>query len=735
MRGWSRVAVLWFVVMLSACGRDQPAPPGDPAPPGEPGPPDGGAPPVCGDGRIDPGEQCDDGNPTDGDACDRNCTFPSCGNSRIDPGEQCDDGNDRDGDRCDRNCTRTACGNGILTIGEACDDGNAADGDGCDRDCSFTACGNGIPTAGEACDDGNATEGDECDSNCTVPACGNGVVSLGEGCDDGNAADGDGCDRNCTPTSCGNWIQTEGEACDDGNSVDDDGCDHNCSITACGNGIVTDGEACDDGNLDESDGCRNDCSSDVLAQLSYVKASNTGQGDGFGASVALSADGATLAMGAYHEDSSATGVGGDPLDDGAYDAGAAYVYVRTGVGWALQAYVKGASSGEQDELGAAVALSADGSTLAVSAPGEDSNATGVGGDPHDDSATNAGAVYVYTRDGDTWSMQAYLKASNAGAYDAFGTSLALSADGATLVIGAPFEASDGRSPDDDQQFGAGAVYVFRREGVAWSEQAYLKAEVLDSGDLFGRSVALSSDGATLAIGAYGEDGGSAGHDGDPADDGAPSSGAAYVFTREGATWQQRAYLKASNPGAEDWFGIHVALAGDGSTLAVGAPEEDSAATGINGPQGDNSRGGAGAVYLFARQGDAWTQEAYVKASRARHLGFGWSVALSGDGGALLVGAPHESSSSPGIDGDQDDDSASHAGAAYLFQRVAATWAQQHYIKARNPGSPDQFGSALTLARDVLTLAIGAFWEAGSATGVGGPSDENAYASGAVYVFQ
>ncbi len=213
----------------------------------------------CGNGILSMNEGCDDGNAVDGDGCDSNCVASGCGNGVKTPNEACDDGNTTSGDGCDNNCTMTACGNGIQTAGEACDDGNATSGDGCDSNCTMTACGNGIPTTGEACDDGNATNGDGCDSNCTATACGNGITTAGEGCDDGNATNGDGCDSNCTVTGCGNGIKTAGEVCDDGNATNGDGCDNNCTATACGNGVKTAGEGCDDGNATNGDGCDSNC--------------------------------------------------------------------------------------------------------------------------------------------------------------------------------------------------------------------------------------------------------------------------------------------------------------------------------------------------------------------------------------------------------------------------------------------------------------------------------------------
>ncbi len=119
-----------------------------------------------------------------------------CGNGVVDTGEQCDDGDNRNGDGCDANCTPTGCGNGVVTAGEQCDDGNVADGDGCDSDCTIS-CGNGRVTPGEQCDDGNTVDGDGCDSNCAVTGCGNGVVSTGEQCDDANTSAGDACPADC----------------------------------------------------------------------------------------------------------------------------------------------------------------------------------------------------------------------------------------------------------------------------------------------------------------------------------------------------------------------------------------------------------------------------------------------------------------------------------------------------------------------------------------------------------
>ena len=363
-----------------------------------------------------------------------------------------------------------------------------------------------------------------------------------------------------------------------------------------------------------------------------------------------------------------------------------------------QGYLKASNTVAGDLFGYSVALAGD--TLAVGVPGEDSA---------------SGAVYVFTRIDGVWSQQAYVKASNTEANDGFGESVALAGD--TLAVGAPGEDSDG-DPTNISAVDSGAVYIFTRSGSGWSQQAYVKASNTETNDGFGESVALTND--TLAVGAPGED-----SDGDPTNNSAVDSGAVYVFTRSGSGWNQQAYVKASNAEDDDLFGVSVALAGD--TLAVGAPGEDSDATGIDGDPTNNSAVVSGAVYIFTRSGSGWSQQAYVKASNTEtNDGFGESVALTND--TLAVGAPGEDS-----DGDPTNNSAVDSGAVYVFTRTGSNWSQQAYLKASNTGSLDLFGSSIALDGD--TLAVGALFEASNATGVNGNQGNNsAPDSGATYVF-
>ena len=493
----------------------------------------------------------------------------------------------------------------------------------------------------------------------------------------------------------------------------------------------------------------------LIAQQAYIKASNTGGpltgelgGDNFGWSVASSGD--TMVIGAPGEDSNATGVNGKQTNNSARDSGAAYVLVRDGTNWVQQAYLKASNTGGNDVFGFSVAISGD--TVAVGARWESSNATGVNGNQSNNSASAAGAVYVFVRSGTNWMQQAYLKASNTGASDIFGRSMAISGD--TMVISAALEDSNATGVNGNQTNNSatdsGAAYVFVHDGTNWVQQAYLKASNTGAVDWFGFSVALSGD--TIVIGATQEDSNATGINGNQTNNSATDSGAAYVFVRDGTNWMQQAYLKASNTGAGDNFGYSVAISGD--TLVVGANLEGSKAAGVNGNQSDNSALHAGAAYVFVREGTNWSQQAYLKASNPGGLDpslgpilgsgdeFGRSVAIFGD--TVVVGAANEDGNATGVNGDQSDENAPLAGAAYVFVRSATSWSQQAYLKPSNtrtfdgffgeiPNSALEFGISVAISGD--TVVVGADGDFSNATGVNGDqSNTNATFSGAAYVF-
>ena len=414
----------------------------------------------------------------------------------------------------------------------------------------------------------------------------------------------------------------------------------------------------------------------IWSQQAYLKASNTGAGDKFGTELSLSSDGNTLALGAPYEKSNATGVNGNQTDNSSTGAGAAYVFTRTGTTWSQQSYLKASNTDANDYFGRKLSLSSDGNTLAVGAGMEASNATDINEDQTDNSLVGAGAAYIFTRTGTTWSQQAYLKASNTDSYDYFGAKLGLSSDGNTLAVGANGEDSNATGINGDQTDNSlaksGAVYIFTRTGTTWSQQAYLKASNTGTDDRFGFGLNLNSDSNTLAVGANGEGSNTIGINGDETDNSLTGAGAVYVFTRTGTAWAQQAYVKASNTDSYDYFGSRLTFNADGNTMAISAYGESSNATGINGDQTDNSLApsgdsGTGAVYLFTRNGTIWSQQAYLKASNtgANDL-FGIAPILSSDGKTLAIGAYNEDSSATGVNGDQSTNGSDGAGAVYVY---------------------------------------------------------------------
>lgn len=255
----------------------------------------------CGNGVLDPGEVCDDGNIEDGDGCSRDCmSDESCGNRIVDEriGEVCDDGNNLNHDGCSADCLSSeGCGNGVPDPGEECDDHNNDNDDDCveiNNQCRMARCGDGVvntrghnveqcDTGGESaicnanctfshCGDGfvNASAGEECDmrgnsptcdADCTLARCGDGFVNsrAGEQCDTGGNSST--CDADCTVPQCGDgFVNTSaGEECDTrGNSQT---CNSNCKLARCGDGFLNPlaGEECDDRNSNNEDNCLSIC--------------------------------------------------------------------------------------------------------------------------------------------------------------------------------------------------------------------------------------------------------------------------------------------------------------------------------------------------------------------------------------------------------------------------------------------------------------------------------------------
>ena len=365
--------------------------------------------------------------------------------------------------------------------------------------------------------------------------------------------------------------------------------------------------------------------------------------------------------------------------------------------------------------------------------GEASQSTGINGDGGNDNAENSGAVYVFRRRGLVWEQEAYIKASNVDAADEFGSALAIDRD--TLVVGAPGEdSSDNQVNGNEGNDGtpqAGAAYVFRRMDGVWRQEAYLKPHVTGTQNFFGAAVAVRGD--TVVVGARGEKSNATGVDGDAENVMADNSGAAYVFERRGGSWQQTAYLKASNTGEGDQFGYLVDI--DGDTIAVGAARED----GLD----DGTQDDSGAVYVFRRLVDGWGEDGYLKASNPGindRFGFGLAV----DGPRIFVGAHLEDSDGRGVFAEAvDNNAAEDSGAVYIFERNAGVWSQSTYIKAANAdGAPpmdgtvrgDAFGQSLQAKGPFLL--VGANLEDSGASGVDSDADSNTSRdSGAAYLFR
>ncbi len=333
-----------------------------------------------------------------------------------------------------------------------------------------------------------------------------------------------------------------------------------------------------------------------------------------------------------------------------------------------------------------------------------------------------------------------LQASNGEIGDLFGASVRISGDGNTIAVAASNELSlstgvNGVQNNNGTHF-VGAVYIFRRNGSDWSQQAYIKALYADNGDNFGASIDLSDDGNILSVGAFGERGVSTGINGAQDLNIASNSGAAYVFRFSGGVWSQQAYIKAPISQGGVYFGIFVSLSGDGNTLAVGEYLNDSGQTGVNDVRSVVSEVNSGAAYVFRFSGGVWSQQAFIKASNTgRSDNFGEVVSLSSDGNTLAVAAPAEAGASTGIDGVQSSNAAPGAGAVYLFRFSGSAWSQQAYIKASNTQAGDRFGQALSLSSNGNTLVVSALNEDGPSTGVNGLQSGGVSQAGAAYLYR
>ena len=378
------------------------------------------------------------------------------------------------------------------------------------------------------------------------------------------------------------------------------------------------------------------------ALLALQQAELTGQNgtenDAFGFAVALS--GNTALVGAPSK-----------TVNGLSQAGAAYVFVRSGTTWTQQAELTASDAATSDQFGYSVALSGD--TALV---GADLKAVGA--------KARAGAAYVFVRSGTTWTQQAELPAPSPTTGGHFGWAVSLSGD--TALIGAPGQTVRGLAD-------VGAAYVFTRADTSWTRQADLAPYDNPPGDgvSFGASLALSGD--TALIGA-------------PALHTAKNQmmGGAYVFVGSGATWSRQALLRNPHPATDGGFANAVAL--DGNKAVIGVPD------GAVGAYSD-----AGVAYVLVRSGTHWSRQARLSDPHpTQYDSFGGAVALSRN--RVLIGAKLQSFGRH-----------YSVGAGYLFVHSQGRWSLQPPLRDLDQSAGGGYGRSVALSGDTsLAGAVGKF---------------------------
>jgi hypothetical protein len=372
-----------------------------------------------------------------------------------------------------------------------------------------------------------------------------------------------------------------------------------------------------------------------IVSVNKFVASDGAAVDVFGWSAAVSADGNTVVAGAY----------GD--DDNGNISGSAYIYRWNGSSWA-QTKLTASDGAASDQFGVSVAVSADGNTIVVGSGGDDVGAN-----------ANQGSAYVYRWNGSAWGFQTKLTAFDGAANDGFGWSVAVSADGNTLAIGAHY---DDVGANADQ----GSAYVYRWNGSAWSYQAKLTASDGAANDIFGYSAAISADGNTIVVGAYTDDVGAN-----------TDQGSAYVFRWNGSIWTQQSHLFASDGAAGDEYGVSITASADGNTVAVGAFWDTIGANTLQ-----------GSAYIYKWNGSSWAQTKLTVSGGAANDQFGRYVSLSSNGNTLAVGAT-------GCDGAR--------GAEFIFNWNGSIWAQTK-LTAYDSAASDYLSCVSISADGSITIA-------------------------------
>jgi trimeric autotransporter adhesin len=369
-----------------------------------------------------------------------------------------------------------------------------------------------------------------------------------------------------------------------------------------------------------------------------VAAPYTDAGDRFGRALALSGDGEVLVVGDPFEDALGSADGG--LNNLAPDAGAAYVYRRVGDTWVFNAYLKGSEAAEGACFGAALDISDDGLRIAIGAPGG-ANLNG----------SVEGAAYEFVYDQGSWTQTLLLRDGNRTADDFFGRSVALNADGSVLAVGSHRNPSSGfgvfLAPIDDAGAPAsGAVYIYRRSGIVWSLEAFIKPPYdLDTGEL-GQRVDLEASGNLLVASAPLSGLDPQNQLSQPLGNPYSNSGSLHVWTRTNGAWAHEAVLRQPNPRSDDRLAsTALQISADGRTIIAGSYLQDTQGSGLGVNESVTNSNDFGTAYVFYRQSSGWSAATVLKPSDRTTdttaqggLWFGRSVAISGDGRTVAIGA-------------------------------------------------------------------------------------------------
>lgn len=409
-----------------------------------------------------------------------------------------------------------------------------------------------------------------------------------------------------------------------------------------------------------------------------------GSGDYMAESCAISGDGSTVVVGAAREDL-----------NGLTNVGCAFVFTKTNGAWSLAQTLEHSDQDSHDNFGKSVAISDDGSCIAVARPG-DSNSNYAAG-------RRRGKICIFNKDGATWTEQVELGITTAqesdSVYDSYlGTSLALSGDGTTVVA----------CPELSGEIShKGVGYIFRKIEGNWSYQQRVLATDGLAGDYMGGkpgSAAISSDGSVVLLGA------------DRADiNGSSEVGAAYVFTESAGVWSQQQKLLASDGYASDYFGTSVSISDDGNNIVITAVGKDV----LPGGWGQSNTGGA---YVFSRTAGVWSEVQLIHPTTPRNdANFGNACSISGDGRYIVVAAYI------GSHPEQSDGSTPYVGAAgqvYVFSQTDGVWSQLEELVRDPIVASTRFGTSVSISNNGSDIVAGAYLDT-----VDGLSQ-----AGAAYVF-